>query len=286
MLDRHMLDSEFSLSEARVLFEIGSTERCTATMLIDRLRLDAGYLSRMLKRFAKLDLVHREQSGEDGRLYYLCLSENGKRTLADLNRRSDEQIRLMMEPLAEQARHRVTTHMTAIERILSGDDPQFPPEVRIRNELRPGDVGSLIHLHGWLYAEECGYNHAFEAYVCQTFVDFFRQYSPDKDRFWFAESEEGMIGAIAIAGLSESDAQLRWFILRPEYRGAGYGKRLFQEALRYCREKGFRRVVLATTDDQRTAIAMYTKAGFTKIGEHANEAWGVRHREETYELLL
>lgn len=285
LLDQHLLETDFSLSEARVLFEIGHTDRCTAKMLIDKLRLDAGYLSRILKRFEEQDLICRIQSDEDRRLYYLRLTDRGRDALAKLDARSDDQIRLMIGHLPEQAQRNIAKNMAAIENALS-DDPQIRQEVRIRCDLKPGDVGSLIHLHGWIYAKECGYNHVFESYVCQTFVDFFKHYSPDKDRFWFAEAGDEIVGAIAIVGHPDRRAQLRWFIVHPEYRGLGLGKRLLQESLQYSKEKGFRRVFLETTEDQKTAIAMYERAGFRKIAEHENHLWGVHHIEQTYELQL
>lgn len=161
-----------------------------------------------------------------------------------------------------------------------------PAGIELRSTLRPGDVGLLIHLHGWLYAEECGYDHRFEGYVCKTFYDLFQKYSPEKDRFWFAEVSGQMIGAIAIVGHSAEVAQLRWFIIRPDYRGCGLGRRLMAEALQYCRDKGFRQVFLYTTDEQQVAVHMYEQAGFREIGESACHEWGKTLIEQKYELNL
>ena len=159
-------------------------------------------------------------------------------------------------------------------------------KVQIRCDLRPGDVGYLIHLHGWIYAEECGYNHMFEGYVCKTFYNFFENYNSDKDRLWFAEVDGKMVGAIAIVGHSEMRAQLRWFILHPSYRGMGLGKTLLNEAMKYCKEKPFKQVFLETTEDQKMAILMYLKLGFKKVSERENKAWGKNLVEQTYEINL
>ncbi len=159
-------------------------------------------------------------------------------------------------------------------------------EISIRHALRSGDVGYLIHLHGWIYSQECGYNHTFEGYVCKTFSEFFDHYDPNKDRIWFAEADGEIIGAIAIIGHSPVEAQLRWFILHPDYRGKGIGKILYKEALNYCREKHYKKVFLATTQDQQTAIRMYLKEGFKKVSESKNESWGKALIEEIYELML
>lgn len=166
---------------------------------------------------------------------------------------------------------------------MSNNDKPSLQNIKIRSDLRPGDVGYLIHMHGWIYAEECGYNHEFEGYVCKTFYDFYQNYSPDKDRIWFAESDGQIVGAIAVVGHSAVRAQLRWFILHPAYRGIGLGRTLFNEAMNYCREKGYTNLFLLTTEDQKTAVGMYKKAGFSKTAEHEQKMWGGKIVEVTYE---
>ncbi len=286
LLDQHLLDSEFSLSEARVLYEIGNTENSTAKKLIEELKIDPGYLSRIIKRFERQSLIYREKSAEDGRLYYLYLTDQGKATLSKLNELSDRQIRQIVGELSEQEQTHIVESMEIIANTLSWKSGLIDAKVNIRYELKSGDVGYLIHLHGWIYAKECGYNHAFEGYVCKTFHDFFERYSSEKDRFWFAEVNGKMIGAIAIVGHSAQKAQLRWFILHPEFRGMGLGRTLLNEALQFCKEKGYQHVFLETTKDQKTAIQMYLKAGFRKTAEHGSNAWGKNLIEQAYELDL
>ncbi|MEC0328378.1 helix-turn-helix domain-containing GNAT family N-acetyltransferase [Paenibacillus macerans] len=283
LLDQHMLNSDFSLSEARVLYEIGNTPNCTAKMLIELLSIDPGYLSRIIKRFEKMGLAYREQSKEDGRLYYLFLTDQGKETLARLNGLSDGQIYQMISRLPEQEQLQLAQGMQSIEAALSEKPALTGEEIVIRSELRPGDAGYLVHLHGWIYQER-GYNHRFEGYVCKTFYEFFENYSPGKDRFWFAEANGNMVGAIAIVEHSPDKAQLRWFVVHPQYRGIGLGRRLLDEAMNYCREKGYPKVFLETTEDQQQAIRMYTRVGFVKVAEHPSNDWGKPLVELTYEL--
>lgn len=283
LVDKYMLDSEFSLSEIRILYEIGHVDNCTSKKLIEDLRIDSGYLSRIIKHFEKQGLTYRMQSEEDGRMYYLHLTDEGKKTLSKLDELSEEQIYQMIAQLKEQNQKRLVESMQTIENVLSGD---IKENISFRCELRPGDAGQLIHLHGLIYAEECGYNHVFEGYVCKTFFDFFEDYSPEKDSFWFAEANGKMIGAIAIVGHSAEKAQLRWFILHPEFRGLGCGSKLLNEAIQYCREKGYSNIFLETTEEQKTAINMYLKAGFRKVAEHQNDAWGKNLVEQTFELNL
>ncbi len=285
LLDQHMLDSEFSLSEARVLYEIGHGHSCTAKWLSEELSIDPGYLSRMLKRFEKNQLIYKVQSEADGRLHYLHLSERGKNILADLDRVSEKQVQDMIRSVPKPQQQALLGSMSAIESALTGQAPERST-VTIRSELKPGDVGTLIRLHGWIYAQECGYNEGFEGYVCKTFADFFANYSPDKDQFWFAEVGGEMVGAIAAVGQSADKVQLRWFILHPRFRGLGLGRSLFQNALQYCRDKGYQQAFLATTEDQQTAIRMYQKAGFIKVAEFENHTWGKKLVEQMYELNL
>ncbi|MHB1454886.1 MAG: GNAT family N-acetyltransferase [Saccharofermentanales bacterium] len=156
--------------------------------------------------------------------------------------------------------------------------------ISIRDELRPGDVGYLIHLHGWIYAKECGFNHEFEGYVCKTFYDFYNRYSPDKDRIWFAEYGSEIVGAIAIVGHTPTRAQLRWFILHPSFRGLGLGRTLMNKAMDFCKEKGYTNLFLETTVDQKTAVEMYLKAGFRVVSEEKVTMWGRDLLTQTYEL--
>ena len=279
LLDRRLLNTEFSFTEARVLFELGESPS-SAKKLIQKLNIDSGYLSRILTQFEKRGLVSRIQSREDGRVYSVFLTPSGKEKLSQLNALSDSQAEKLLRNLSKAKQEELACAMDRIQCSLAGE----PIEVQIRHELRPGDAGELIRMHGWIYAEECGYNHVFEAYVCKTFFDFLKDYDPAKDRIWFAEADGKMVGAIAIVGHPEQAAQLRWFILHPDFRGRGFGKQMLSEALGFAKAAGYRSVYLETTDDQKTAIAMYQKAGFRLTQETENAAWGVHHKERTYRL--
>ena len=286
LLDHHLLKTDFSLPEVRVLYELAHRENCTAKELTGELKTDPGYLSRILKRLEKQGLVYRVQSKEDGRAYHLHLTDVGVETFSHLDRLSDEQIGGMLADLKEDGRAKLVQGMLSIEGALLGRPAGSREGVSIRCDLRPGDAGTLIHLHGWIYDRECGYDHGFEGYVCKTLYEFFEKYSPQKDRFWFAEAGGQMIGAIAIVGHTKAKAQLRWFILHPDYRGQGLGSRLMGEAMAYCREKGYKDIFLYTTKDQRTAIRMYEKAGFQIVSENERDMWGKRLTELMFELHL
>jgi len=286
LLDQHILDSNFSLSEVRVLYEIWHTAQCTAGRLIESLQLDGGYLSRMLKTFEQNNIVSRKQSPADGRTWLLQLTAKGKRLMQTLDQRSSEQIRQVLDPLPVHQQEEVTSSMRTIEQLLSGKKGVSLEDITFRNELQPGDVGYLIYLHGNIYAKETGYNLEFESYVCKTFYDFLQNYDPAKDRVFIASWQQRIVGAVAILGHSSYLAQLRWLLVHPDMRGIGLGKKLVTDALAFCREKEYKQVYLLTTHQQTTAADIYLKAGFRKTDAHSQQMWGHQLSEERYDLEL
>jgi GNAT superfamily N-acetyltransferase len=157
---------------------------------------------------------------------------------------------------------------------------------KIRHHIKPGDIGYLTYLHGLLYAEECGYNKKFEAYVAGGLAEFVQKFSPDKDRIWLAEKNVRIIGSIAIVGYSEVDAQLRWFLVHPDYRRLGIGRELLEGALQFCKERKYKAIFLWTTSELVEAGRLYTRFGFSKTEEKTHEIWGKRVTEERYDLHL
>lgn len=157
----------------------------------------------MVKGFERDRMVRRVQSQDDGRIYFLHLTDKGEKILSTLTDSSEGQIRKLTDGLSESEKSKISREMSGIKNLLSGKKEQ---RISIRHDLKPGDAGSLIALHGWIYARECGYNHVFEAYVCKPFYDFLKSYDSNRDRIWFAEDDGVMIGAIAALGRENSTA--------------------------------------------------------------------------------
>ena len=241
-------------------------------MLADTLSMDVGYLSRILKKFQKSGLIEKKKSAEDRRSLYLSVTPFGKENQDQFNDRSDQQIEKLVETLPEEEIKVLARNMTSIETILTKGKNIRRSDITIRDDVRPGDAGYLTYLHGWIYKKEYDYSVAFEGYVAESFYQFLVHYNPEKDRLWCAEHEGEIVGCIGIVGHGER-AQLRWFLLHPNYRGIGLGKDLFELAMSFAREKGFKKVYLETTNDLTRAIGMYTKAGFIKTAEKENRAW-------------
>ena len=158
--------------------------------------------------------------------------------------------------------------------------------MRIRTNIRPGDIGYIIYLHGTLYARENNLDHTFEGYVASGLGDFAKSFDGRKDCLWLAEESERIVGSIAIAGQADHTAQLRWFLVHPEARGSGLGGRLLGDALEFCRSHEFKSVFLWTLSDLKAAAHLYQQAGFHRIEHKTHDIWGAIRTEERYDLAL
>lgn len=272
LLDQHILESDLSLSEVRVLYEIEKTPNCTSKMLSGILCIDAGYLSRILKKLENMSLIEKKPSSEDGRAIELLLTGSGKDKISTLNRLSDEQIANMIRPLTDSEKEELVKDMTSVETILTGGSEVKASSITIRTEIKPGDAGYITYMHGKIYREEYNYMSSFEAYVAESFYQFLLHYNPQQDRLWCAEHNGKIVGCIGIVGHGER-AQLRWFLTDHLYRGIGLGKKLLTCALEFAKEKGYKSIYLDTTSDLTKAISLYERAGFRKVSEKPNNSW-------------
>jgi N-acetylglutamate synthase-like GNAT family acetyltransferase len=160
------------------------------------------------------------------------------------------------------------------------------PSITYRHTLRAGDIGSLVYLHGTLYSQEYGLDHTFEGYVASAAGEFAKTFDPAKDYFAVAENGNRMLGMIAIVSVSAQEAQLRWFLVHPQLRGRGVGRKLIEDAIAFCRSCNYARVFLWTISELETAAHLYTSVGFRLIEQKTQRVWGALLTEEQYELLL
>ncbi|MGD9008433.1 MAG: GNAT family N-acetyltransferase [Desulfobacteraceae bacterium] len=157
--------------------------------------------------------------------------------------------------------------------------------VSIRTDIHPGDIGSIIYLHGTLYAKEYGFDHTFEPYVAIPLSEFVNKQT-SRDKLWIVEKKEKVVGSVAILSCPGNIAQLRWLIVHPDLRGYGIGKKLVKEALSFCRTQKYASVFLWTIDFLDAAVKIYTSAGFRVTESKIHNVWGRRLTEERYELRL
>ena len=280
LVNCNILKSPYSLAEVRVLLEIDAAGRCTARDLTRKLDIDPGYLSRMLSRFTKNGLVEGSVSPSDGRAKILSLTDKGRDTFRQVSSESSRQVASILGELPEKDWLRLINSMRSIRSILSHGNNR---EISIRTH-RIGDLGYIIYRHAVLYQEEYGLGPVFEDYLLEGFLAFSRSEQPGT--IWIAEDGDQIVGSIAIAGIDSETAQLRWFLIEPEYRGVGLGRRLMTVAMDHCRDKGYRKVFLWTFSDLHAARHLYKEYGFQITEEHPNDSWKPGIVEERWDISL
>ena len=279
-----LLDSPFSLAEARLLFELAHRERPTAAELARDLGLDAGYLSRMLRGLERRHQIARERSNSDGRQSLLGLTAEGKRTFGTLNTRSAAEVRAMLGKLSDAGQRRLVEAMRDVERLLgAATEPKVPYLLRPH---RPGDMGWVVHRHGALYAHEYGWDERFEALVATIVAKFIENFDPKRERCWIAERDGEIVGSVFLVSKSRTVAQLRLLYVEPSARGLGIGKRLVDECERFARDRGYRKIVLWTNSVLHAARHIYEAAGYRLLAEEPHHSFGRALVGQTWELAL
>lgn len=284
VLNEGLVKSSFSLTEARVIYELAHRGRSTAAELGAELELDAGYLSRILRGFDGRGLILKEQSETDGRQSHISLTESGRDAFAMLNARSHMHMEMKLGVLSGDDRQRLVEMMQAIEELL-GSQPEKKGPYLLRSH-QPGDIGWVVHRHGVLYADEYGWDERFEALVAGVVADFIRNYDPKRNRCWIAEKEGEIIGSIFLMRESDEVAKLRLLLVEPKARGLGLGGRLVDECIRFARGAGYRTITLWTNNVLNTARHIYEQRGFRKVHEEPHQLFGHGLVGETWELVL
>jgi DNA-binding MarR family transcriptional regulator/GNAT superfamily N-acetyltransferase len=284
VLHEGLLGSRFSLTEVRVLYELAHREQPTAADLIRELGLDAGYLSRILRGFAKRGLISKTPSTADGRQTLLSLTARGRKAFAPLNTRSHGEVAAMLTGLPAARQARLIEAMGTIQTVLGAR-----PELKVPYVLRPhqpGDMGWIIHRHGVLYAQEYGWDETFEALVAEIAAKFIRHFDPKRERCWVAEREGGIVGSVFLVRKSETVAKLRLMYVEPDARGLGIGSRLVEQCVRFGRQVGYRKIVLWTNSVLVAARHIYQKAGFRLVRSEPHHSFGRDLVGENWELRL
>ncbi len=284
VLTRYLQQTRFSLSDARVLYELNNRAAPTAAALSQDLALDPGYLSRILRRFERDGLLRRERSASDGRQMHLHVTERGRAAFAPLNARSAVEVSALLAPLDEPAQARLTAAMATIETLLAAPEEE-PPPLRLRPH-RPGDLGWVVSAHGRLYAEEYGWDGSFEGMVAEIVAGFVANFDPAREHCWIAEIGADTVGSVFLVRQSDEVAKLRLLIVDPAGRGRGVGRRLVGECIDFARACGYRRLVLWTNSILLAARALYVDYGFQLTASEAHHSFGVDLVGETWELAL
>jgi len=297
VLNEGLLDSTFSLTECRILWELAHVdngEGITATDLGRLLDLDAGYLSRLLRDLKERDLVRATRSALDARQSLLQLSPAGRKAFKPLDRRSQEQVGELLGGLGESQQTELLQAFRRVESLL--EEPGAKPATAgfLLRPHRAGDMGWIVARHGALYAREYQFDMSFEALVARIAADFLERFDPRREACWIAERDGMNIGSVALVQARDEAtdapidgvAQLRLLLVEPSARGLGLGDRLVAECHRFAREAGYRRVRLWTNSQLDAAKHIYRKAGYQLVSSEPYQGFGLDLVGETWELTL
>jgi DNA-binding MarR family transcriptional regulator/GNAT superfamily N-acetyltransferase len=266
-----LLDTPYTLTEARVIFELAQRDAVEVTELRRELDIDAGYLSRILSRFAADGLISRERSGADARRQVIALTPAGRDVFRVLDERSGTEIKAMLDRLAGDQRHRLVGAMATIREVL-GEAPR--PRAYLIRPPRPGDLGWVIARNGALYAEEYGWDATYETLVARIVADFGADQDPEREAAWIAELDGAPVGCVFCVRRDDETAQLRLLLVEPAARGLGIGARLVDECLAFAKQAGYRRIMLWTNDVLAEARRIYERVGFVLRDEDRHHSFG------------
>jgi DNA-binding MarR family transcriptional regulator/N-acetylglutamate synthase-like GNAT family acetyltransferase len=285
VLQEHLLESQFSLTEVRVLYELAHRNNVTAGELSRDLGLDRGYLSRMLQNFESNGWIKITTAPDDRRKSFLSLTAKGQKAFAPLDRRSSDEVSAMLSRISPAHQTTLLAAMRNIEGVLTPPQPDAAPY--ILRQHRPGDMGWVVQRHGELYWKEYHYDERFEALVAEIVAEFIQNLDPKKERCWIAEKDGENLGCIFLVKKSAEVAKLRVLLVEPSARGLGIGKRLVEECVRFAREAGYKKILLWTQSELAAARGIYQSAGFKRVGEERHDSWSRKGLiAETWELSL
>ena len=281
------LHTHYSLTEARVLFELAQHDVTEVVALRRQLGLDASYVSRILARFETAGLVRRERSPADARRQTVVLTDKGRSEFGLLDGRASDDVGRLLDSASESERARLVAAMETIRNVLDAAPapspataaPGAPPASRARNELTlrplgPGDLGWIVHRNAVVYAEEYGFSPSYEALVARIVADYGDDHDPARETGWVAELDGAAVGAVLCVRKDDVTAQLRLLLVEPSARGRGVGSRLVEECVGFAARTGYRRIVLWTNDVLTAARRVYERAGFELMESAPHHSFG------------
>lgn len=282
LLDRHIIDSGYSLTEARIIFEISKIDTCTANQLCSILDIDRSYMSKIINKFEKAQLISRSICDTDNRNIEIHMTDKGRTVFHELEKNANRQIEELISKLDIAEWEKLINGIRIVKKYFS----RATKNIKIR-PYRKEDIPYVIDRQLSLYEAERQFTtDIWKNYLTQGVIALVESFDPEKDCIFILECDENPSGCIAITHVNNNVAQLRYFFLEPELRGLGVGTDLLNTALDFCREKEYSHVFLWTVSAQETARTLYKKAGFEITETSENESWGIPVLEEKWELDL
>lgn len=284
-LDEHIIQSPYTLAEARVLYEIGTRGRTAATELSRVLGLDRAYLSRILQKLVGELLVEASPSETDKRSNDLTLTEAGQRAFGRLDSGSDDSIEALLSSVAASDRPQLLTAMRTIRRLLRDEMPASPIVLRPH---RLGELGWLIHRQAVLYNEQFGWNAEFETLIARIYHEYEEAAESPPKGLWVADRNGAVAGSVFVTPNTKlrGTAQLRMLYVEPEARGLGLGTTLVKQAVDFARSSGYERMRLWTQSTLVSARRIYAAAGFELVESGPHHSFGKDLVGEYWETAL
>lgn len=282
LLDQHIIDSGYSLTEARILFEISKTDTCTANQLCSILNIERSYMSKIINKFEKKQLISRHASDTDNRNMEIRLTQEGMSVFHELNNNANLQIENLIANISDTDCDKLINSIRTVKKYFT----KATMNIKIRPYCKQ-DITYVIDRQLSLYESERQFTtEIWKNYLTQGVLSLVDKFNPAKDCMLILECNGSPSGCIAITHTEDNIAQLRYFFLEPELRGLGTGTTLLNTALDFCREKNYFHVFLWTVSAQESARLLYKKAGFVITETSKNENWGSPVLEEKWELDL
>ncbi|OCW21284.1 GNAT family N-acetyltransferase [Pseudomonas aylmerensis] len=281
VLQEHLLQSDFSLTEIRVMYELSSRGDLTSADLCQMLSLDAGYLSRLTSGLEKNRLIQKVRSPTDARAVLLHLSDLGRAVLAPLEQQTQNEVIALLDALPDAQQRQLTGAMQRIQALLQGTAPTY-----LLRDPQPGDMGLVVQQQSALYAREYGWNWEFEALVAEIVAKYLREFDPTCERCWIAEKDGEVVGSVFVVRHDATTAKLRMLYVDASARGMGIGQRLVDECLRFARQAGYTSMLLWTVNILTDARKLYQKAAFELTEEEPTVSFGKTLVSETWVRAL
>ncbi|MQA05862.1 MAG: GNAT family N-acetyltransferase [Streptosporangiales bacterium] len=276
----------YSLTEARVLYDLGLHDELDVVELRHQLDIDAGYLTRILNRLGERGLLVRRRSAADGRRQVVALTDAGRDERRLLDARSNDDVTALLNRLSDAEQRRLVHAMDTVHGLLDEAEREAAPAVQLR-DAGPGDLGWVVERNGAVYAEEFGWDHSYEALVAKIVADFAHQHAPARERVWIAEADGVRVGCVfCVRGDDDATAKLRLLLVEPSARGLGVGKRLVEACVEFARSVGYQRMVLWTNSVLVAARAIYRQVGFELTDSAPHHSFGKDLVGETWTLDL
>lgn len=277
VLQEHLNQAEFSLTESRILFELGARTALTSADLCSLLGLNAGYLSRIINGFEKKKLIEKTRSASDARASELRLTDTGREVLERLEQASRHAVSAMLQRLPEPQQDQLVQAMKQVQQLLGDRTTSY-----LLRDPQAGDMGIVVQQQAALYTREYGWNSEFEALVAEIVARFLREFDRTCERCWIAEKDGKVVGSIFVVRHDAKTAKLRMLYVDASARGLGIGNRLIEECLSFARHAGYEKMMLWTTSILSDARRLYQKAGFQLIEEEPIHSFGKDLVSETW----